>query len=221
MFTHWTRISARDGEMKLQRWESHLCSLSAKYVLPSSRYFQPVCAWGWCRLFLFLLRQIVLTLYADGIYAQRSNVEINLSCQSHLYCLSTVYLPPGKMLKSGVTQDRLCGQQQTSEGKEWGGSTQPGSWIKQKTHQKNTKTSFVSLKKYVKLQFNERVQWLEVLGSRPMSCLCPAAALGTRTALWALFFIIPLLLILGHHPVSIIIRSTTKQSNRNVAVSIH
>lgn len=102
------------------------------------------------------------------------------------------------------------------EGVRWFYST----WVLNKT-ENAPKNSFVSLKKYVKLQFNERAQWLEVLGSRPMSCLCPAAALGTRTALWALFFIIPLLLILGHHPASITIRSTTKQSNRNVAVSIH
>lgn len=84
---HWTRISARDGEMQLQKWESHLYSLSAKYLLLSSRHFQPVCAWGWFRLFLFLLQQIVLTLYADRICARSSNIEINLSHQSHLCCL--------------------------------------------------------------------------------------------------------------------------------------
>lgn len=144
---HWTHISARDGKMKLQRWESHLYSLSAKYLLlPSSRYFQPVCARGWFRLFLLLLRQIVLTLYADGICAQSSNIEINLSRQSHLCCLGTVYLPPWKMLKSGIILDRFCGQQQqTSEGRKRG-LAEPVSWTKQKTRQIGPKAVFASPK---------------------------------------------------------------------------
>lgn len=71
---------------------------------------------GWFRLFLFLLRQIVLTLYADEIYVHSSNIEINLRHQSHLDHL--IYLSQGEMLKPVLRQPRFWGQlQQTSEGR--------------------------------------------------------------------------------------------------------
>ena len=42
-------------------------------------------AWFW--LFLFLLQQILLTLFSAEIFVQSNNIEIDLRHQSHLHCL--------------------------------------------------------------------------------------------------------------------------------------